>query len=512
LEAQRNEYLARGDIKGESRKCWHGTCTTTGVRIASSSTTTQTGATANSLSAGSSKTSFQAALTDLSNVTSFDGRLVGEGSKSNSGSSVVGRTPNKQDTKQGKTQSPSNTGGDTAAASAPVASVDQRPVPVQGSPCVQQTDDCAVDGASESAAPVPAAVLQVNSAPQGLAREVSSRTTLGATEHALLQQPLSVTAGGDKNADEVAGEVMLAQGNPNTAAQASNAGLVQAAGDAVKVQVESATLAAIANRTDSVQSVGKGTLKGTTDAPGSKSSVTTAGSDAGKAKGTDSAGVTAQGDQNNGQTMQHPQSDPALAAAATQKVSDGTGIQAQMVPIHTVIHEATTPVGVPSGVQDGTHPGVERGDTVNPLDGDEQASTSGINAAKLIQTMSDTEMRVGMHSSEFGNISIRTSVSQQQMLAQISLEHSDLSQAISAHIASVETKLGNDYGLQTLIQVNHQAATSSGEQGSAQREKQNAFASSARGERGAGTLELDVGMNVGALSSAGDRYRLDIRA
>ena len=35
-------------------------------------------------------------------------------------------------------------------------------------------------------------------------------------------------------------------------------------------------------------------------------------------------------------------------------------------------------------------------------------------------------MRVGMHSTEFGDISIRTTLSQQQMLAQISLDHSDL--------------------------------------------------------------------------------------
>ncbi|MGA8940620.1 MAG: hypothetical protein WB439_15770, partial [Acidobacteriaceae bacterium] len=53
--------------------------------------------------------------------------------------------------------------------------------------------------------------------------------------------------------------------------------------------------------------------------------------------------------------------------------------------------------------------------------GGEDASASGINAARVIQTMGQTEMHVGMHSNEFGNISIRTAISQQQMVAQISV-------------------------------------------------------------------------------------------
>jgi hypothetical protein len=120
-------------------------------------------------------------------------------------------------------------------------------------------------------------------------------------------------------------------------------------------------------------------------------------------------------------------------------------------------------------------------------------------------------MQVGLHSSEFGAISIRTSVSQQQMLAQISLDHTGLSQAIAAHISSVQTKLGNDYGLNTLIQVNHQTASTAG-QGSSQQRDQRPPAPSIGVGSAAVPADPDVGISPAALAGASSGYRLDIRA
>jgi hypothetical protein len=139
-------------------------------------------------------------------------------------------------------------------------------------------------------------------------------------------------------------------------------------------------------------------------------------------------------------------------------------------------------------------------------------AATGINAAKLVQTMGETEMRVGLNSTEFGAISIRTSVSQQQMLAQISLDHPGLSQAISSHIASMQTKLGNDYGLDTLIQVNHQGASMAGEQGGSQAREQRASSPSFPAAGVALAAEPDVGISPAALAGASNGYRLDIRA
>ena len=79
------------------------------------------------------------------------------------------------------------------------------------------------------------------------------------------------------------------------------------------------------------------------------------------------------------------------------------------------------------------------------------AAAAGISTARLIQSMSESEMRIGMHSAEFGDISIRTSVSQQQLMAQISVDHSELGNAISAHLPSLESKLGSDFGVHASI-------------------------------------------------------------
>src|SRR5580658_3065506 len=105
-----------------------------------------------------------------------------------------------------------------------------------------------------------------------------------------------------------------------------------------------------------------------------------------------------------------------------------------------------------------------------------------------------------MHSSEFGDISIRTSVSQQQMLAQISLDHSELSQAISDHISAVQSKLGSDYGLHASIEINnHGSSLSHGSEQSSQRD-QKAFASSVKTEFLPEPAEADTGTSLGTLA------------
>jgi hypothetical protein len=93
------------------------------------------------------------------------------------------------------------------------------------------------------------------------------------------------------------------------------------------------------------------------------------------------------------------------------------------------------------------------------------AGAQGLNTAKLIQSMSETEMRVGMHSQDFGDISIRTSVSHQQMQAQISVDHNELGKVISAHLPAVQTKLGEDFGLHATIEVNQAAGFLAGRDG-----------------------------------------------
>jgi hypothetical protein len=66
-----------------------------------------------------------------------------------------------------------------------------------------------------------------------------------------------------------------------------------------------------------------------------------------------------------------------------------------------------------------------------------------INTARLVQSMGQTEMRVGMRSTEFGNISISTSATRDLISAQISVDHGELAKTIAAGLPEMQSKLGN---------------------------------------------------------------------
>ena len=149
-------------------------------------------------------------------------------------------------------------------------------------------------------------------------------------------------------------------------------------------------------------------------------------------------------------------------------------------------------------------------------DGGEVPATSSINTAKLMQTMSESGMHIGLNSTEFGEISIRTSIAQQQMVAQISLDHSGLSQAISAHVSTMQTKLGEDYGLNASIQVHNlgssQGSSHSGEPGQSAQRDQRAFAGSASTNSTPSPQPEETSLSLAALATPGSEDRLDIRA
>jgi len=283
------------------------------------------------------------------------------------------------------------------------------------------------------------------------------------------------------------------------------------------------TASALPSKGDSSQPVGKAAPRNAGDAGNAKSFDLASAGDAKGGKGAEAASAAGDGSlhgaQSNGQPMPHAQADSAQTVSVVAKAIDGGASPAQTVPAHAVAHETATAARTPDAGS------LQRGDSApSQLDGEEATATSGINAAKLIQTMGETEMRVGMHSSEFGDISIRTSVTQQQMLAQISLDHGDLSHAISAHIASMQAKLGEESGLATVIEVNHSGnqagnqfgnqsgASAFGDSGQSPQREQRGFVRSAGTESTAVLAEADVGVGPGPLVSGSNGYRLDIRA
>lgn len=145
-------------------------------------------------------------------------------------------------------------------------------------------------------------------------------------------------------------------------------------------------------------------------------------------------------------------------------------------------------------------------------DGANAVSSGGINTARLIQTMSESEMRVGMHSAEFGDISIRTMISQQQVQAQISVNHSELVNALSAHIPSVQAKIGNEYGLHASIEVSQNSASFSNHSGQSSQRDQKPFVASTAVDSVAAPVEMDRLPMRAAAAAVLDGTRLDIRA
>jgi hypothetical protein len=84
-----------------------------------------------------------------------------------------------------------------------------------------------------------------------------------------------------------------------------------------------------------------------------------------------------------------------------------------------------------------------------------------INTAKLVQSMGQSEMRVGMRSDEFGNISISTSSTRDSISAQISLDHGELAKALAAHLPQFHERLGVHQAMDVRIDLSGQATGTS---------------------------------------------------
>jgi hypothetical protein len=322
-----------------------------------------------------------------------------------------------------------------------------------------------------------------------------------------------------QSSDEgVAGEDQgAAPATPGGMPEAGAGIAVPANGENFKALAGLSSAAALASHGDWIQPAGKLAAKATNDTAGAKNPDLASTTEPGKSKASDEVGTSSDGAshgaQNSGQSTQHSQTDPTQGAVVAPKVIDSGTSQAQTVVMHAVSHEAATPLRSGGGVEDASRQTLQQGDAAsNELDSGDAVASSGINAAKLIQSMGQTEMNVGMRSSEFGNITIRTSVSQQQMLAQISLDHGELSQTLASHVSSMQTKLENESGLHTSIEVNHQGALSSGDLGTSAQREQKEFVRSARAANAAVVAEPETSLAPGALASASNGSRLDIRA
>lgn len=147
-------------------------------------------------------------------------------------------------------------------------------------------------------------------------------------------------------------------------------------------------------------------------------------------------------------------------------------------------------------------------DTTNAVVADAQ-SMSAVNSARLIQSMHQSEMRLGMYSAEFGSISINTSLTHQSIAAQISMDHSALGHALSAHLSAIEEKLSNAYGVLARVEVRDGSAASSNSSAHSG-EKQQGRASNFTTSSSA-SLNAMPAITHSTSALAADTSRLDIR-
>ncbi len=149
--------------------------------------------------------------------------------------------------------------------------------------------------------------------------------------------------------------------------------------------------------------------------------------------------------------------------------------------------------------------------TVAHLPPPEAKSLNSVSSAQLVQSIHQAEMKVGMHSAEFGNLSISTSLKNQAISAQISTDHTELTRALQMHLPAIQEKLGSAYGVQARVELRDGSSASDG--GSQQQADQDQ-----RPHRGSGVSHSLTGLSaVGVPVAASvvpqgfESTRLDIR-
>jgi hypothetical protein len=164
---------------------------------------------------------------------------------------------------------------------------------------------------------------------------------------------------------------------------------------------------------------------------------------------TGSQGTAQSGDQSQSDASQQGQS----AAPPTVNFANHTAAavdHVQNAGVAAPLQTAPTPAGVTSHT-------TRTADVAAPATIALPQSVPVINTAKLIQSMGQSEMRVGMRSNDFGNISISTSATRDLISAQISLDHAELARTLAAHLPEMQARLGGNQAMDVRIDMNGQA-------------------------------------------------------
>ncbi len=257
---------------------------------------------------------------------------------------------------------------------------------------------------------------------------------------------------------------------------------------------------------------GKGNTKSTAnDATDAKQHMQPTSVEAGSQAGSQSA--TSSSDQNQGGASAQGQN------AVPVQMNFANHTVAAMAQAQSTATGATPPTA--SSFADVAAPAAKASDNTAAASVPTPQAPPAINTAQLIQHMGQTEMRVGMRSDEFGNISINTSTTRDVITAQISLDHGELAKVLASHLPEMQARLGvnqpadvriNMYGAGTGQNSGTPGGTSSGSADQSQSGNQqsgNATSSYA----GNSVVERPLSPAIAASTSYGGGLdaRLDIR-
>jgi hypothetical protein len=187
-----------------------------------------------------------------------------------------------------------------------------------------------------------------------------------------------------------------------------------------------------------------GTKGGSSDATGSSQHTQPAMSHAGSQAGSQEA--TSAGDQSQDSGSTQGQS---ATPAQMNPASHGVAALAPSLNIAIAAMPATAPVFASVGGHAANAPG-----SATPVPVAVPQALPVINTAKLIQNMGQSEMRVGMRSAEFGNISISTSATRDLISAQISLDHTELAKVLTTHLPEMQARLESNQPVDVRIDLN----------------------------------------------------------
>jgi hypothetical protein len=271
-------------------------------------------------------------------------------------------------------------------------------------------------------------------APAANSKEESKDATnnaAGPRQHASLSPDLNVTGG---TSDPVASPVSLDGGLPET----------------IHSNVSSFNPVPVANQPVAAAANDKGKSKNTsTDAVELNQDVRVT-TDHTSSK-TDSQQPAPVGDQT--QSIASPQGQSATPSQTNSAANAAVTVFPALEPISTP-SSASTRVGVTASAAKSS------GATASASAAVTEAAPV-INTARLIQSIGQSEMRVGMRSNEFGNISISTSTNKDVISAQISLDHGELAKALAAQLPEMQARLGGNQPMDVRIDM-HGTATGQG--------------------------------------------------